>query len=651
MCGIAGILRLDGRPTAEDVAAVLAMLDAQTHRGPDDWGLLLPSSLAGTRSLPPAAQDRDHVSTYADHEAGPGAVMGARRLAIIDRSPRGRMPMGDVAGRRWVTHNGEIYNYRELRDELRGDGPFRSDSDTEAIVRGHARWGDLVLERLRGMFAFALYETWPRPRVVLARDRLGIKPLYYHRSGERLVWASEVRALVAGGLVPDAPSLEARVRFLELGSVPAPLTTVAGVMALEAGSMLTAEAERISRRRYWDLGPFAPTRRARVTAGDRRDAVAATRAALRESVRLHLVSDVPLGVFLSGGVDSSALVSLAAPLVERPLTTLSIAFDEAGYSEAEPARAVARRFATDHREITVGPQDVWDALPAFFRAMDEPTADGVNTYLVAEAARRLGVTVVLSGTGGDEVFWGYRHLRRAALLESAGRAVSALPGLARAGLARATRAARRTPPGALDRLDHLDVSSPAGVYVMVRGLFGRAQVQELLGIGPAELAAHGPPLPGAPRAHLGGQGLALAEFAHYLQNQLLKDADVMGMAHSVEVRVPFLDHRLVEGVVGLPPRIKLEGAAPKSLLLAALDGPLPREVWDRPKMGFTPPFSTWLRAWARDLRAESLAGGGLVPAAVGRVWDGFEAGRLHWSRAWALLVLARQARTRGSAAA
>jgi len=648
-------VKWSGRPSGEDVAAVLAMLDAQVHRGPDDWGLLVPRSLAQSGGLPIAAQNSDHVQSYDDDGVRLGAVVGARRLSILDLTSRGRMPLGEPRGRLWVTHNGEVYNHGELRRELASAAaPFASATDTEAILRGYERWGDEVVPRLRGMFAFALFDARAaRPRLVLARDRLGIKPLYYYRDAERLVWASEVRALLRSGLVPEEANPEALVRFLQLGSVPAPLTTVKGVVALGAGHRLTVEAGPPVIRRFWDLAAFTPARRGS-NASPRAEAVAHTRALLEEAVGLHLMGDVPLGVFLSGGTDSSALVALASRLRGEPLITLSVGFDERAHDEAAHARRVARRFHTDHREIHLDARGFFDAVPGFFRALDQPTVDGVNTYVVAAAARREGVTAVLSGTGGDEVFWGYRHLRRGAWLEGAGRVMAALPVRARRGLVRAARlGARATARGALDRLDYLERPSASAAYLMARGLYGAGQVRDLLGIGATELDAYGPPFeaeeasPAPPARH----ALGLEEFRHYLQDQLLKDTDVMSMAHSVEVRVPFLDHRLVEYAVGLPARIKLAGGTPKPLLLAALADVLPRETWDRPKMGFTLPFAPWLRRRAPEYRAQSLEGGHLSRRAVERVWDGFEAGRLHWSRAWALVVLARFAAGRDRAAA
>ena len=305
MCGIAGIFRLTGRPRTLDGAAVLRMMDAQFHRGPDDWGILAPDSLAadpGFRSLV-EARGPDHLHTYSHAGSEPGAVLGTRRLCILDLSTRGRMPMGSADGRLWVAHNGEIYNHGELRAELAGHGgPFHSATDTEAILRAHQAWGEEALARFRGMFAFALFEAIPRPRLLLARDRLGIKPLYYYRDRERLVFASEVRALLRSGLVPDEAHPEAVVRFLQLGSVPVPQTTVRDVMALGAGHVLVVDGDGAAMRRYWDLS--AHRRRGRDGAAPGAGgAIAGTRELLEESIRLHLLSDVPLGIFLSGGMD------------------------------------------------------------------------------------------------------------------------------------------------------------------------------------------------------------------------------------------------------------------------------------------------------------------------------------------------------------
>ena len=649
MCGIAGIFRLTGSVNAEDIGAVLRMLDAQVHRGPDDWGLLVPDTALANADVRLLLErlDPDRVRAYAAVAGAPAIVLGSRRLSIIDRSSRGRMPMGGDDGRRWVVHNGEIYNYRELRDLLGGAASFRSGTDTEVLLRGWCAWGDGVAERLRGMFAFALFEASPRPRLLLGRDRFGIKPMYAYEDRTRVVFASEVRAVVTSGLVPDEASPEALARFLELGSVPAPLTMVKDVRALPAGHVVQVDAGGLRLTRYWSLDAAVEAARP----PSRAEAVVSTRALLDEAVGLHLVSDAPLGVFLSGGIDSAGLVALSAAGRERPLTTLTVAFDESELSEARYARLVAERYGTDHREVVVRSGSVFDELPRFFAAMDQPTVDGLNTWCVSRAAREAGLSVVLSGLGSDEVFWGYRHLRSVAALEGARRVMAAMPRPARRGLARLAAASAKLGRPGLDRLAYLETPSAAGVYLLVRGLFSSAQARGLLG---EEAGAHGDARDTLPPE--AGRGLreALTRFdiSHYLGNQLLRDTDVMSMAHSVEARVPYLDHRLVEHVLALPASMKLDGARPKPLLLDALGDRLPRAVWDRPKMGFTFPMDRWMRAREGELRALCIESKRLERASVDEVWDAFGRRRAHWSRPWALVTLARfEAERRGRVAA
>jgi asparagine synthase (glutamine-hydrolysing) len=642
MCGIAGLMKLSGSVTVEDVGAVLRMLDAQIHRGPDDWGLLIPDSAMATRDVRAflAGFDAAHVRTYAAVAEAPAVVLGSRRLAIIDRSSRGRMPMGTADGRGWIVYNGETYNYRELRAELEGAGRFASDSDTEVILRSLDVWGPAALPRLRGMFSLAHFEPGPPPRLLLARDRFGIKPLYWYRDRTRMLFASEVAAVLQSGLVPDEASPEALARFLEWGSVPAPLTTIKDVRALPPAHLLRVDTSGVQLERYWDLGAAVEAARHGARAAP---AGQATRGLLEETVRLHLVSDVPLGVFLSGGIDSAGLAALAAEARTSPLTTLSVGFDEAALSETRYARLMAARIGADHHEVLLRSPEVFAAMPRFFGAMDQPTVDGLNTWCIARAAREAGLTVVLSGLGGDEVFWGYRHLRRTAGLEAARLAMAALP---RAGRRAASwlatgLAAASGRPG-LDRWGALETPTAQGVYRLVRGLYPPEAARTILGLGAADAATRpDPPAEGFGGARDLREALTRLEFSHYLGDQLLRDADVMSMAHSIEVRVPYLDHRLVEHVLALPAALKLARARPKPLLLNALGDRLPREVWDRPKMGFTFPMARWMRERAADLERLCLEDKRLERPAVEAVWRSFAAGRCHWSRPWALVVLSR----------
>ena len=619
MCGIAGIFTLERPTTAEDVAAVKRMMAAQVHRGPDGEGL-----------------------SQATH-----AVLGHRRLSIIDLSDAGRQPMSNEDGTVWVTYNGEVYNFAQLRDGLSHDGhDFRSRTDTEVLVHGYEEWGiEGLLARLRGMFAFAIYDSRasrPSPCLFLAKDRFGIKPLYYgYQPGEQVVFASEVRAIIKSGLVKDEQNEEALVRFLQLGSVPVPLTTVKGIQALPAAHYAVITEQGLRMKQYWDLVQVGSERAAGQRPPTFEEATRATSALLEEAVKLHLISDVPLGVFLSGGLDSSALVAVASRFRQQPLTTVSIVFEEPQYSEARYSRMVAQQYGTDHHERLLRGTDFIDSLPKVLEAMDQPTVDGVNTYLVSKAAKEAGLTVVLSGTGGDEVFLGYSHFKKAGLMEEPWRLFRRLPNVVRRSLLNGVNVAGALAGmHGLEKLEYLKGTSTENVYLLFRGLFALRQVQNLLGLDDKELDRLVPEAPttNGLQHHSLVDALALSEFGYYLQNQLLRDTDVMSMAWSIETRVPFLDHRLVEHVASLPLGQKILRTVNKPALLAAVGNGLPREIWDRRKMGFTLPFDVWVREHAESLLEQTLASKVLDGKAVEDVWRKFRERQLHWSRPWALLV-------------
>jgi asparagine synthase (glutamine-hydrolysing) len=614
MCGIAGVARLDGVLAPGDAEAVRRMRDAQGHRGPDGSGL---------------------------HLAG-RAVLGHRRLAIIDLSAAAAQPMTNEDGTIWLTYNGEIYNHVELRDELVGLGHrFRSRADSEVLLHGYEAWGiPGLLERLEGMFGFALYDA-PRERLVLARDRLGIKPLYYAVAGEgtSVAFASEVRALVRSGLVGRDPDPDALLGFLALGAVPAPRTVLRHARCLRPGHYLLAERGGVTERRYWELpGP--------VPAPVDDDPVRDLGARLSRVVARHLVSDVPLGLFLSGGVDSAALAALARRSVPGGLHTLTVTFAEPELDEAPVARRVAAAFGTEHHEVPVTAADFLQELPVFFEAMDQPTHDGVNTYFVARAARKAGLTVVLSGVGGDEVFWGYpqqQRLRRGPLAW-----LPALPPVVRT-LAAAGAEAAGTLAGREQwrRLGYVRRSAaPERLYLALRGFFAPAQIARLLDVDRTELDRRIPGLlveEGTARAAAWTDRLAGAfdrhQFARYLHDQLLRDTDVFAMAHSIEVRVPYLDHAVVERVAAVPIPDRLERGLNKPLLCRAVADPLVLELGRRRKRGFTLPMARWMHAHAGPLEEIALAADTLARGPVRALWRQFRAGRLHWSRAWALTVL------------
>jgi asparagine synthase (glutamine-hydrolysing) len=592
MCSIAGIFGCG------EQEVVVRMNEAQRHRGPDDQGVV---------------------------QCG-NVVLGNTRLAIIDTSAAGHQPMHDPETGNWITYNGETYNFKELRRELGGE--WASNTDTEVVLRAYRRWGADAFRRLRGMFALAIWDN-QRKRLILARDPLGIKPLYYYAAKDQLIFASELRALLASGLVPRRLSAAGLDSYLANGSVAAPLTIIDGVRQLLPGHYLeSVEFKEIE---------FAVPRSDEVP--DCRDeAVARLRAGLEESVRAHLVSDVPLGVFLSGGMDSSALVALMSRISEQRPKTFSVVFDEATFTEAPFSRAVAARFQTDHTEITLNEDRLLSILPEALAAIDQPTMDGINTFVVSQAVKNAGITVALSGLGGDELFAGYPSFRRALKLHSLSRT-------ARRVLRAALSVVRN---GSVQRHKFRQLmnseGTPADVYRISRQLFSN------------EL---GRPRSAAPTITPGWgrhpvdvvNEISRLELSGYMSNTLLRDTDAMSMAHSLEVRVPFVDTRLVDYVLSLPGAWKLNHGTkgPKPLLADALADLLPRDFLARPKMGFTLPFERWLQ---QNLRTEvssvledasMLSVPALNSAAVQKLWRNFlqKPRAVGWSRPWSLYVLAK----------
>ncbi len=604
MCGIAGMIR-SGSARSDDAEIVGRVLAAESHRGPDGEGLW----------------------------QGSGAVLGHRRLAIIDLSDAGLQPMTSEDGSLRITFNGEIYNFQELRVELLHAGhQFHSHTDTEVLLHGYEEWGiSGLLERLRGMFAFALLD--PRRGLILARDRMGIKPLYYCSTPSFLIFASELKALMRSGIVPDERDRRAITGFLMAGAVPQPRTMIKAVQCLPPGHWAEWHDGTLQLHPYWDLTQ---------PPGQTSDVSPASLGPLLETVvRQHLISDVPLGVFLSGGVDSAALVALASRIRRdegNPLQTLTVVFDERHFSEAPAAAAVAQRFGTSHREIRVTETDFKRELPAFFAAMDQPTNDGINSWFVSKAAREAGLKVVLSGLGGDEVFWGYPHYQR---LRPGGWA-SLSPGavwrlLGHAGY----QAGRLRGRDNLLRSAWLKKSGSAErLYLTMRGFFAPGQVARLMDLTNSELDD-------AVEEHFGAlledhrpsaASINYLEMKRYLHDQLLRDTDVFSMAHSIEARVPFLDHVLTDRLWNADPALKLSPAMNKPLLVNAVADQAVLEAATRPKQGFTFPMARWMKNSAADLQ-ERAETGFLGRREVRACWSDFSAGRMHWSRAWALTVL------------
>lgn len=584
------------------------MCDAIRHRGPDGAGYL-------TR---------------------PAVALGMRRLGIIDLAG-GTQPIGNEDGEIQVVFNGEIYNYRELRRELAARGHrFRTESDTEVLVHLYEERGTGLVHELRGMFAFALWDA-RTDSLLLARDRLGIKPLYYATVGDGIIFGSELKALLAHGSVRARVDPAAIAWYLSLGYIPDPHSVFEGVSKLEPGHLLRWDAERgIRTERYWS--PLVPE----TVRIEEADAAAEVRRLLEESVRYQLVSDVPLGAFLSGGLDSSSVVATMARHLNRPVSTFSIGFPEPEFNEAPAAAAVARALGTEHHELIVRP-DVDDLIERVVGAFDEPFADSsaIPTLLVSALARR-HVKVVLSGDGGDELFGGYT--RYSAYV----RRNVEIPGPVRALLG---RLARRAPHGMYGRNRLLELSRSArGRYT---GMVAHALAVEEGGVAGAAVrnAAAGLDELLAPWFDqvVGRDAVSqamLVDTMTYLPGDILTKVDRMSMAVSLEARVPLLDHRLVEFTAGLPSTMKLNGnGAGKRVFRAAVRGLVPDFVFNRPKQGFAVPLRPWLKRELRHrldaLRAEDAPVREYIePAAVARVIEEHLAGRRsHAALLWRLVVL------------
>lgn len=612
MCGITGIFRHPNR--SEAAALVLRMNDALAHRGPDDKGVF----------------DQAEVA------------LGHRRLSIIDLSAAGHQPMSTPDGRLTIVYNGELYNYKEVKTQLRNFS-FKTTTDTEVILASYQEWGKECLNRFNGMFALAIWDN-EKNELFIARDRLGIKPLYCYRRDGMLAFASELRALLASGLVPRRIDTDSLADYLRYQTVHAPATIVKDVTMLLPGHYLLAGKNGIEEKPYWELG----RNKARLTdKATYPEVCAEVRKLLSAAVERRLVSDVPFGAFLSGGIDSSAVVGLMSQVSSVKVKTFFIDFAEEEFSEAKYASQVAKKFGTEHRELKLSAKDFLQQLPDALKAMDHPSGDGPNSYLVSKVTKQAGITMALSGLGGDELFCGYDIFRRSQKLRKM-RWLLGLPRFARSAGGSLLQTIR--PGVASDKIAALLRSPRSGFqssYPLSRRVLLDEQVARLLS---------GTTLPpDALQAIVSGQGtlfddehllsrVSAAEMAGYMQNVLLRDTDQMSMAHALEVRVPFLDFELVEYVLALPDRFK-DPVTPKKLLVDSLGELLPAEIVNRPKMGFTFPWKHWMKNEMRSFCEEQIHAfsrrGFVQGGEVIHLWNAFlgDDPRVTWSRIWYLIVL------------
>jgi len=582
MCGIAIHLSLNGPAKPLDLQLI-------RHRGPDSSG----------EWISPDGR----------------CWLGNTRLAIVDLSPSGAQPMTDPATGNVIVVNGEIYNHRALRAHLDPNVPWKGTSDTETLLQSYARWGHDVLGHLKGMFAFAIYDA-TREELFFARDRLGIKPLYYAMDTDGIRVASEVKVLAGRSQAITANAISG---YLQWGACPEGNLLYSDLRVLPAGHAMTiARQGQIKTWRYW------PARKIFVSSPD--NVLRQVRDLIDKAVDEHLLSDVPVASFLSGGIDSSIVTAVAAQKLEKKLQTFSVGFDIAEFDETAIAQEIAERYRTEHHRVQLSEEEVIHSVAEAVEKLDLPSVDGINTYIVSRAVAAHGVKVVLSGLGGDELFGGYPSFRDVPRLKL---------------IARLPRPLRRTLGSVArlgDRLADLPDNAGAGELARWRRRFFTDDMIRRAGLPSA-------PAPFECPVELPDDyaRVSWAELTGYMRRMLLRDADQMSMAVSLELRVPLLDHELVEYVLGLPEVAKKRYPGPKGLLVEACRDLLPPSVYRRPKAGFVLPMKVWmlgpLASFVEEGLRETVSRRLLPQALVNEISGAFQRGRLHWTRVWSIVVL------------
>lgn len=619
MCGITGIA---GRHEnlSHSLKAIQSMNQAIRHRGPDAEGI------------------------WHDEKI----FLGHRRLSIIDLSEAGNQPFISSDQRYVMVYNGELYNYKELKLELqraeygKKSIPyiFRTNTDTEVILAAFIRWGKDCLQRFNGMFAFAIWDK-EQQELFVARDRMGIKPLYYAFINGRFIFASEIRAIINSGLISRKVNSEAVAEFIQYQTVHAPNTILQDVKILMPAHFMEFKNDQLTSTKYWDINAITKEHQEL----DYQQTCTGVKQLLTEAVERRLVADVPFGAFLSGGIDSSAIVGLMSQVSSEKVQTFNVSFDESEFSEAEYARLISKKFNTQHHDIKLTPDDFLKALPEALEAMDHPSGDGPNSYVVSKATKQAGITMALSGLGGDELFAGYDIFKRFYELEKKVW-LNAVPGLIRraggAYISSKKKSVQGDKTAEILGLSHVD---GLNAYPVNRKLFNQKDYQHILkskqedDLFIKKRIKHIQ----TDKQHILSR-CSLYEIQTYMQNVLLRDTDQMSMAVALEVRVPFLDYRLVEFALGVKDEYKYPHS-PKKLLTDSLGDLLPREIIDRPKMGFSLPWKEWLK---QDMKSfcekhihEFSKRSFVNPEAVLNLWQRFLNGdsKITWSRVWHLVVL------------
>lgn len=579
------------------------------HRGPDDSGTFI-------------SQDR---RVFLSHN----------RLAVIDPSPSGHQPMKNNDGKVWAVFNGEIYNFVSLRKELEKlNKKFISNSDTEVLIKGYEAWGiEGLLKKIRGMVSFAIYDNrLDEDKIILARGALGIKPLYYSIDGQKVCFSSEINPLINLSLVKNEIDESSSLEFLEKGYISPPRTIYADVSALEMGAFLTITSKGIEKKHHSNLLEYFSKDTINLS-WDK--AVDNLRSSFHDSLQAHMVSDVEVGVFLSGGVDSSALVAGMSHLGHKKIKTLTVVFSEKEYNEAYYAGIVSKTFNTEHLEVKISEKDLLEKSSHIFKHMDQPTVDGVNTYFVSLAAKKMGLKVALSGLGADELFGGYDSFRNIAFLEFIIKRMGFLRNFLPDNLAATAHIKKMKELMGLNKKDFTDI------YFSYRSLFGKEQINRIFPRSSSiQKIKNSAIQTGVGSIKDPFKRVSFLEFNHYMAGQLLRDVDVFSMANSIEARVPYVDTEFLKSVNEIPSKYKMTN--PKKRLLIEAIRSLPKEIINRPKQGFVFPFAVWLKGDFGELIKEGLYKKDIYDKKeLKKLMQDFYSNKLHWSRIWALYVLSR----------
>jgi asparagine synthase (glutamine-hydrolysing) len=597
MCRIAGIISSENSNQDQNrfgiCREIRLMNESMAHGGPDDEGIYINNNFT--------------------------VAFGHRRLSLLDLSAAGHQPMATTDGTLVVCFNGEIYNFQEIRHELKSKGYcFRTSTDTEVILYAFQEWKEASFDKFNGMFAFALYDL-PAGQVYLVRDPSGIKPLYYSIHHKQLFFSSEVKAFLQLEQ-PIEEQEDWRIYFLTFGFIPEPYTTLKDVFALPKGHVLQWDLQK---GEYRVKSYFSFNFSSRVV--HPKEAIGLVQNKLQAALQRHLIADAPIGVFLSGGIDSSILSLLAGQQMAEKVHTLSITFNEASYSEKQYQELIVKRLKGKHTFFNIDSADFTSSLYDVMQAMDQPTIDGINTYFISRCAREEGLKAVLSGLGADELLGGYPSFKRMSSIHY----TQYLPSFS-------FKLGKYLPTDKLQKTSFLALAGDLGKYLFLRGVYNPLTVAEILGITGKEVVEALAKLNVTNQYQLLERGnfASWMETNLYMQNLLLKDSDVMSMWHGVEIRVPFLDKEFIEAVMEVDSGLKFNNQQQKWLLIAAFQELLPKEIWNRPKQGFAFPFQYWLKK--HDLVQPLHQSPNKT---IRKLALDFEQDKLQWSRLWALSLV------------